>query len=138
MTSVPAQGLANVLPPLVTASWSTVAALRRGYRFDVGVPVRISVGVPKFIEGADRFPLVRGLAPFGLLNTPPDHFRAAYVARMEAQVGRIVQDLNDVALDYAGSTLILCCFEIVPEQCHRSIAAQWLGEQFDVVIPELR
>jgi hypothetical protein len=126
----------TILPPLATASWRTVAALSRGHQH-VGVPVRISVGKPKMIPISERFPLVRGLAPFGLLHLPPDQFNAAYVARLEAHVGSIVQDLNDIGLDYEGRTLPLCCFETDPTDCHRSIAAAWLEERFDAEVPEV-
>jgi hypothetical protein len=125
------------LPDLATASWATVGRLRSARRFDVGVPVRISIGTPKWITGAEHFPAVTELMPWGLMKLTGDEFDERYVARLD-RVGpdRIADRLRSIGRDY-GTTLLLTCWEADPLGCHRSTAARWLEDRLDADVPEI-
>jgi hypothetical protein len=105
-----------------------------------GVPVRSTVGEPKFWRGPQ---LVDGrvLAPFGLLDPtmPDDEARRRYVARLDGNADRIVGTLAEVARSHGGRQLCVLCFENVHagEVCHRRWFARWFEDCYGVPVPEL-
>jgi hypothetical protein len=101
------------------------------------VPVRISLGTPKFWPLAASVPYVHELAPAGLLGLPADEFTVRYVDRL-ARIGaeRIARRLDAIHADYC-RPLILCCFEADPRDCHRATAARWLEDRGFGPVPEV-
>lgn len=115
--------------PLHTASWGEMA--NRHALGDTSVlPVRVSLGKPKFWPLAASLPYVHELAPAGLLGLPWAEFEPAYVQRLNAfGVERIAQRFEAIHAAYC-RPLALCCFEAHRSDCHRDLLAEWL-EQHD-------
>ena len=88
--------------------------------------MHISVGLPKFWPGAERFPAIRELTPYGVFGRElsGDEYRAAYVTRLDG-IGpeRIHARLGEAQLA-AGRALALACFEPQRRDCHRGLAAR--------------
>jgi hypothetical protein len=110
------------------------------WRVADGVPVRATVGEPKFWRGPSLV-FVRELAPWGLLDPqiPTDECRRRYVARLDAQAERVVVALAEVAGSHAGRRLCVLCFEDVHagEVCHRRWFGEWFEDRYGIVVPEL-
>jgi len=106
---------------LFTSSYSAVDPARV-------VPVRTSVGVPRFAGYAlEEWPSVY---PWGLLDVSEEQlFRRRYRHRLHRQTPRILAELAQLLDRYDGWPLALCCFEADPAACHRSILARWLREK---------
>ncbi len=124
------------IPPLVTCSWRAIheAHLAGERSF---VPVRTSVGCPKFWPAAEHFPRVREVAPYGLMKLGGEEFRARYVARLESfGIERIVARFDAIHEEYQ-RTLALICFEPAGQPCHRRLLATWLENQAGQHVPEL-
>jgi hypothetical protein len=116
---------------IYTASWH--AALAAGPEAQA---VRISVGCPR---GAKDAPHVGALAPYGLLNEGLDwpEFCARYTARLDSYGPQAIRErLAQVAAEYPGQVLLLCCYERDPSACHRGLFADWWKEQTGAVISE--
>jgi hypothetical protein len=103
------------------------------------LPVRISLGKPKFWPLAATLPYVHELAPAGLLgrDLPGDEFARLYVERLD-RIGRrrIAGRVEAIHADY-GRPLALCCFEAVRADCHRDLAAEWLEAHGFGPVPEV-
>lgn len=113
------------------------------FRPDQGVPVRTTVGAP-------RFPLPYGLAGFAKLLAPSyamlkmaeGPYRHIYLERLTAAgVDLIYEQLAEIA-GQAGSRLVLLCFcdlSVPPPDnwCHRRMFAAWWEEQTGHDVPEL-
>ena len=124
---------------LRTGRWRDAYEAAKGGPLDF-VPVRISVGLPKFWPEAARFPYVSELAPVGLRHLVGHEFEAVYRARLDAiGAGQIRARLDEVASDQS-LPLVLCCFEDVRAgaRCHRTLAGTWLEANLGVAVPELR
>lgn len=102
------------------------------------VPVRTSLGKPKFMPESASWPYVKELAPAGLFHLDGPEFERRYRERLDGfGVLHIAAELLRIAKDYPDSQLALLCFEDVTEKpCHRSIFARWWKEQTGLVIPE--
>jgi hypothetical protein len=130
---------------LHTASWTAVHRYRQTFDDpkDMGfMPVRASVGLPRFWTAARAFPVAKLLTPYGLRKLTGDEFRNAYIARLEkAGVDAIRAELADIA-DAYGKSICLLCFEADPAACHRStFAAFWrerTGDQVSEWAPRRR
>jgi hypothetical protein len=124
----------------VIAQAGVCTARYQSWRPEDGVPVRITVGAPKFWWGA-KLADGRVLAPWGLmdLSIPTDECRQRYVARLDARADRVVAKLAQIARQHPGERLVLCCFEDVAagEECHRRWAAEWFEARYGIVVPEL-
>lgn len=113
--------------PLHTASWR---ALFEQHASGVltAVPVRISLGKPRYWPLAQHAPYIKELAPAGLLRQPPlepNEFDRLYLERLDRfGVDQIAVRLNAVYADY-GKPLALACFEADPSDCHRGTFARW-------------
>jgi hypothetical protein len=118
--------------PIVTGRYQT-------WKPEHGVPVRITVGEPKFWRGPA---LVDGriLAPFGLLDPsiPTDECPRLYLERLDDRADRIVAGLARIATEHPGQPLCLLCFEdVTKDECHRRLFAAWWEQRFGVVLPEV-
>lgn len=126
---------------LHTAAWTPV--MRHVKAFDdpkdVGfMPVRTSVGTPRFWAEAGGFPVAKLITPYGLRKLTGDEFTDAYRARLEkAGVDEIRAELSEIHLTYLGKPLALLCFEKDPKDCHRSIFAEWWETQTGESVTEL-
>jgi hypothetical protein len=104
-----------------------------------GVPVRITVGEPKFWRGPELVD-ARVLAPFGLLDSsiPTDECRRLYLERLCDKADRIVAVLARIATEHRGQPLCLLCFEDVSkDECHRRWFAAWWQDRFGLTVPEV-
>ena len=116
------------------------------------MPVRISLGRPRFIAEASEWPYVKELAPLGLLKIDD---RAEFIARYHDRLSRIGLGVIRAALEKVwqhqseGSwratplderlPIALLCFEDVSKPddwCHRSFFAAWWLEQTDELLDE--
>lgn len=106
------------------------------------LPVRTSVGVPRFIAGAYDWPYASLLAPLGgvLKIKDRDEYHTAYIARLESiGVDEIVGQLGAISDQWAdGRPLLLLCFEDLSmgEWCHRRMFAEWWLTQTGITVPE--
>lgn len=118
---------------LHTASWTVVHRHRRTFDdpHEMGfMPVRTSVGLPRFWPEARGLPVAKLITPYGLLKLEGDEFRERYLVRLnEAGVEAIRAELAEIALTYGGQPLCLLCFEADPTACHRSMFADWWFER---------
>lgn len=111
-----------------------------GFQPWMGVPVAISIGVPRWMPGIDK---IRALAPYGVKDIPDDDdFREAYAARLDAHEDEIHRDLLRLSKKWPGQRLVLLCWEDLTkpgaEMCHRTEAAVWLrarGLQVEEINP---
>src|SRR5690349_18780961 len=94
-------------PKLVTGRYQT-------WRPDHGVPIRTTVGAPKFWRGPDLI-FVRELAPFGVFGKglPTDEGRARYLDRLDQHAVTIVEQLAEIAEAHPGQQLVILCYEDV-------------------------
>jgi hypothetical protein len=101
--------------------------------------VAISVGKPKFPLRYEIAGEIDELKPFGLLGIEDEHeFETAYRARLDrVGVERLREIFDETARDTGASTLVLCCFEKDPAECHRRQFAAFWKEQTGEEIPEL-
>jgi hypothetical protein len=103
------------------------------------VPVRASVGVPRFIKAARSFPAIHELMPYGCLFKIDDleEFTWRYRRRLEKHAAVIDARLAELHREYPGRPLVLCCFEDLSRTwCHRRVWADWHAERTGVVIEE--
>jgi hypothetical protein len=124
----------------VVAHAVIVTSRYAGFRPEFGVPVRITVGQPKFwrrAQPADG----RLLAPWGLLDPsiPTDECRRRYGEMLDGKADRIIALLARLARAHPNQRLVLLCFENVHagQECHRRWFAAWFEEHYGIAIPEL-
>jgi hypothetical protein len=117
-----------------------VTSRYQSWKPEDGVPVSITIGLPKFWRGP---PLVdaRLLAPWGLMDPamPTDECRQRYEQRLDDQADRVVALLARIAAEHPDQRLVLCCYEDVEtgEPCHRRWLASWLEDRYDLDVPEM-
>lgn len=125
--------------PLFTgryAAWDSIAeAIANGI-----VPVRVTLGHPRFALKYELAGTIMELAPKGMKDVPDDdEFTRLYRARLESfGVDRLRRRFADVAGDAKG--LVLCCYEDLTkpgEFCHRRVFAEWWEEQTGEKVEEL-
>jgi hypothetical protein len=124
--------------PTFTAATARFA----GWKPEWGVPVRTTVGHPRFF----RHPLenVPELAPFGIMRNPlydtKLKFMLKYMERLDANGLTIIRKCNDIAAAHGGERLVFLCFEDVHkpgEWCHRTMIATWFEDRLGMILPEL-
>lgn len=125
---------------LFTASWSAVhrhsAAVGAGN--EDFMPVRTSVGLPRFWPEARGFPVAKLITPYGLRKLTGDEFHAAYVTRLnETGVEAIRAELAEIGLAYGDRPLALLCFERSSSECHRGMFAAFWQEHTGKVVAEI-
>lgn len=109
------------------------------WRPSQGVPIRSTVGEPKFWRHGPLV-FVRQLAPWGLMDQlDPAEFDVAYRERLDRDGEVTVAKLAAVARQHPGRALLVLCFEDVwaGQSCHRRVFADWMGERFDIGVPEV-
>jgi hypothetical protein len=117
---------------LATCSW-------RGYRPEMGVAVRITLGRPPrwFTHPHEE---VRLLAPRPRVFKLKDdrEFEAAYGQHLKAVgVERLMQRFQNLSEKHDGRRLVLLCFEASVEDCHRGQFARWWESRTGQAVPEL-
>jgi hypothetical protein len=124
--------------PMVTSRHRAVHEFNKLGERPGFVPVRTSLGKPKFIPDAAAWPYVGELAPAGMFHLDGDEFETRYRLRLDRfGVDLIADRLLAIAEDYPGQSLALLCFEDVTEKpCHRSIFGRWWFEQTGQTIRE--
>ncbi len=124
-----------------TASWTAVYRHRQTFDAprDMGfMPVRTSVGIPRFWPEAQGFPVAKLITPYGLRKLEGEAFTTAYLARLaEAGVEKITAELKEISITYGGKPLALLCFERQQSDCHRGMFAEWWEGQTGEVVTEI-
>jgi integrase len=125
-------------PAVYTDRWAAV----RGRRADV-VPVRISLGGPRFIPGAAAFPAITELMPAGrLFSLHGAEFDRRFRDRLDTiGVDAIQARFDELHAEHGGRPLVLCCFEDVTKPggaCHRETFAAWWRDRTGAVILDLQ
>ena len=99
-------------PALLTSSWTAV------WRHDKAsppprafVPVRISIGSPRFWPQAKGLPDITELMPWGLMKIPDEEFVPRYRARLERYGAGAIQARFDKLHELYRRPLMLLCFE---------------------------
>lgn len=110
-----------------------------------GVPVRTTVGYPRFWKGPSRggpaLQYVKEIAPFGVFKNDEldqDEKRMLYRQRLEENKELIVDRLGGLAAENPDTRLGLLCYENVAagEVCHRRWFADWYEGRFGIAVPE--
>jgi hypothetical protein len=105
----------------------------------MGQPVRTSLGLPKWITGAADWPRLWEATPRGwYFGAHPEAFEDAYLDQLERYgPKRIAARLAAITRETGAQTLLLCCFEPLPTDCHRGLFAQWWLHSVGEVIAEI-
>lgn len=115
------------------------AGLRTGrfatFKPDQGVPVRTSVGYPRFWRHG-ALPHARAVTPTTRKTDPGDR-EAAYRLDLSAHADDVLAELAAIARAHPGRPLVLLCFEENPADCHRSWLAAWLHDRFALDVQEV-
>jgi hypothetical protein len=102
----------------------------RLYREEMGQAVVISLSLPRgqLRTEAAKWPRLREATPQrDYLDADAAEFERRYLAQLDRYgPARIGAALELIARERRGQTLVLCCFEPVPADCHRSTFAGWL------------
>jgi hypothetical protein len=104
-----------------------------------GVPVRTSVGAPKFWSGP-ALEHIRRVSPYGLFDLEDDEeFARRYLARLDAQGSTALESrFRQVSDRHGGRPLVFLCFEdIRVTWCHRQLLAAWIERHMGLHVPEL-
>jgi Protein of unknown function, DUF488 len=110
----------------------------KGWREEMGVPVRTSVGAPRAFPA----PLVEWPVtyPVGLLEvTDPGEFRRRYRHRLHSKTPRILAELQELREGY-DQPIVLLCFEDLSKPgawCHRALLGEWISQKTGEEVPEL-
>lgn len=102
-------------------------------RPEMGVPVRFTVGAPRFrLKYELRHTFPEGTPTRAMLSMPKPEYRRVYRERLEtAGIGPITDRLLGIAREAGDDRLVLLCFEklVKPgEWCHRTMFAEWWEE----------
>jgi hypothetical protein len=121
--------------PLVTARYSS-------WRPELGVPIRTSVGHPRFWRRGVPLLQMRSVTPHGVFRNPTLHTvseqRVAYLARLEDLADDIVAELAALAHAFPGKALVVLCFEdLTKGECHRRWFAEWFEGRYGIEVPEV-
>ena len=114
------------------------------------IPVRTSLGLPRFIKGAKEWPYASHLAPYGLRDIEDlDEFSKRYALRLdglgrdhiEKQLREIWEGQDSASWIPGNQTaklpLVLLCFEdIRGKLCHRTLFATWWANQTGELLGE--
>jgi len=107
------------------------------------VPVRTTLGAPRWSLGYELQATIRELAPTrDIFHMAPKQFEIEYPARVLEHHG--VEKLRglfaDISAQHEGRGLVLLCFEDVTIDdlcCHRRLFARWWQEKTGEAVPEL-
>lgn len=122
----------------------TVALATSSYRqFDplMGVPIRISVGRPRFPLGYDLGEHIPELCPtWAMLKMSPEEYDERFFGKLEkVGVERLQSIFGAIADRHGGARLVLLCFEdvLAGQTCHRRGFAAWWLERTGQRVPEI-
>jgi hypothetical protein len=108
----------------------------RAWTPNLGVPVRTSLGVPRWFSA----PLLElpSAFPYGLFGKDLDEatFTRKYRARLWRQRPRVLRELAELREGYGDVCLL--CFEGPDRFCHRRVLGAWLSEQLGEPVEEVR
>lgn len=130
----PHDGDADVTPLLATCTF-------RGYDPAMGVPVRTTVGSPRWV----RYPMEQSklVTPYGVFGKTEDpaEYQRLYLARLtDHGAGTVSEELAAIRARHDGRRLVILCFCDVTRPdgwCHRRMWAEWFQEFIGQAIPEL-
>ncbi|MEZ0073564.1 hypothetical protein [Planotetraspora sp. GP83] len=113
------------------------------FRPEFGVPIRITVGHPKFFT--IPYERAMSLAPVELFQPPYKNIddipteKWVYNKRLNEHQAAILRELEAIAAKYPGTTGVLLCYENVNkgEACHRRWAAEWFEQKYGWQVPEI-
>jgi hypothetical protein len=106
----------------------------------MGVPVRTTVGKPRWPLGYELKHEVRELAPYGLMKLNGAEFEAAYRTKLERlDRAALMERFEAISAQERGRRLVLLCFEDVwaGQACHRRTFAAWFEERTGQAVPEI-
>jgi hypothetical protein len=136
----------ELVPELTELMSVTMLTARfSGFQRARGVPVRTTVGAPRFWRSDSMGDLVviAEIAPHGVFRNRKlpelEDQERAYLLRCDDFASDIVHRLAETARAYPGETLCLLCFEDVHagQVCHRRWFAEWFEKRYGIAIPEL-
>jgi len=111
------------------------------YRPEMGVPLRISLGRPKWwTTPIPESAFVPEITPKGwYLRSPERAYLAAYDAQLARYGPELIQARFDTIAAEHGEPLVLLCFENLASGawCHRSLFSAYWRQQTGQEIPEL-
>jgi hypothetical protein len=107
----------------------------------MGVPVRMSCGVPKNWAGP-ALEYAKEITPWGIFGKrqyeESDAFEVAYRAKLDRFKFPVARELKAIGERYEGDRLVLLCYENVERQwCHRRMFAIWLEDKTGLDVFEL-
>ncbi len=106
---------------------------------DLYVPLRISIGAPRWRLGYKIVGAVKELMPFGLLDLERAEYEERYRAQLEKiGVGAISKRLE--SLRDGDKNVVLLCYEDIRkpgEWCHRTLFSLWWKEKTGEGVGEL-
>jgi hypothetical protein len=125
--------------PARLAATTIVTGRCQTWRLGHGVPVRTTVGAPRFWRHPD-LEFARTLAPYGVFRQglPDDEARRLYLSRLDARADEVVAELAGIARRHPARPR--SCSATRTSTSARSApawAAEWLGLRFGVEVPEL-
>ncbi len=98
----------------------------RTYTSDMGLAVVTSRGLPKFRPEAETWPRLWLVTPGAFLDAEPDEFARLYLAQLDRHgPAKVCRALEHIARQNDAESLVLCCFERSPTDCHRGLLAEW-------------
>jgi hypothetical protein len=109
-----------------------------GFHTSMGVPIRTSVGTPKWWRG-ELEAVRRLMPPYAALHIEDAaKFERLCVERLDRiDVEDLYERLESLSTRHGGRRLVLLCFERDPAECHRSILARWLTDHGFGPVPEV-
>lgn len=120
----------SMSPQVHTGRWADARHLPAFY-----VPVRISIGKPRYWPESAAFDAIHELMPYQIFGhvQQRDEFERRYRAHLdEVGVGRIQRRFDDLAARHANRPLVLLCYEDLSRPgawCHRVMFAAWWLER---------
>jgi hypothetical protein len=116
----------------------------KGFHPSMGIPVKTSVGKPRFKLSYEIHAEMKTLAPrYNMLKMPYDEYRYRYEKLLAAATApRLDDQFKMLMRTYKkyGDRLVLLCFEDVIEKgdwCHRRMFAKWWKTTTLRDVPEL-
>lgn len=111
------------------------------FKTEMGYPVRISIGSPRFKTNYELKDNHWSLTPRASYLRASD---AVFYGSLEDQMSKrgaqkIWDDLLVISKRAGQERLVLLCFERLDrrDDCHRTFVAKWMGQQLGIEIPEL-
>jgi len=124
-----------------TPRWNLATSSYNQFHVSMGVPVRTSMGMPKWWGGAVEFVSdLRPVTTWRSMDGPVDDERR-YRSLLYKRAEHVFDQLDELTAKYGpDQPLVMLCYENVMkgDYCHRTWAGRWLAEQVPgITIPEL-